>query len=145
MNKLVTNILAKAIGVFVSLFGLLLLGTSVLGVLKCYSDIKFSLESFAVVVGILGLFASGLYFMWIGYSLLIFKRITSTSWLLLTSIPAISITLAFGAFIQSLWEKPEKGYSFLSATVLIALGMTVFLVSFFFIGKALMSIFRKRF
>ena len=144
MNRLVTNISAKAIGVFVFLFGLLLLSTSILGVLKVRSDIKFSLDGFAIAAGILFLFFSGFYFMWRGYSILFRKRITFTLLLYLTTIPSFLITLTFAFFIRSLWERPETGYSFLSATVLLFLDMTVFLISFFFISKALMSIFRKR-
>ena len=143
MNKLIANIFAKAIGVFVFLFGLLLLSTPVFVVLKVHSDINFSWKGFAIVAFIFFMSYLGFYFMRIGFSILIFKRISSTSLSLLTFIPAFSITIVFLDFIKSLWEKPDKGYSFLSVTVLSVLYLTVFLTSFAVIESALTSIFRK--
>jgi len=143
MSRLVVKIFAIAIGIFVFLFSLLLLGTSILGALKVHNDVNLSLEGSMVVAGILVLFLSGLYFMWISFSILILKRITDTSMTLLTAIPSLLITLIFCELIKNLWDEPEKDYSFLSKIVLLVLLLTVFLFLFFFISKALMTIFRR--
>jgi arginine exporter protein ArgO len=60
VSKLVARISAIAIGILVFLFGLLLLSTSVFGVLKVHNDIEFSLEGFLIVAGVLFLFFSTL-------------------------------------------------------------------------------------
>lgn len=143
MSKLVAKIFSIAIGLIVFLFGLLLLGTSVLAALKLHNDIDLSLEGSMVAVGILFLFFAGFYFMWISYSILILKRITSTSMLILTGITSLFITITFCEFIQYLWNKPEKGYSFLPKIVLAVLYITVFVISYFVITKILMNIFRR--
>ncbi len=143
MSRLVVKIFAIAIGIFVFLFSLLLLGTSILGALEVHNDINLSLEGSMVVAGILVLFLSGLYFMWISFTILILKRITDTSMTLLTVILSLLITLIFCELIKNLWDEPEKDYSFLSKIVLLFLLLTVFLFLVFFISKALMTIFRR--
>ena len=102
MNKM----FSIAIGVIVFLFGLLLLGTSALGAMKVYGDINSPLEGFLVTVAILCLFFASFYFMWIGYSVLILKRITGTSMLILSVILSIFITVASVELIENLWIKP---------------------------------------
>ena len=143
MSRLVVKIFAIAIGIFIFLFSLLLLFTSIFGALRVHNDINLSLEGFMVVAGILFLFLSGLYFMWISFSILILKRITGISMTLLTAIPSLLITFIVCELIKNLWNEPEKGYSFLSKIVLLVLLSTVFLSLFFFISKALMTIFRR--
>ena len=143
MSKLVAKILRVAIGLIVFLFGLLLLGTSVLAALKLHNDIDLSLEGSMVAGGILGLFCMGFYFMWISYSILILKKITAISMLILTSITSFFITFTFCDLIKYLWYKPEQDYGFLSKTVLAILYITAFVISYFLITKTLMNIFSR--
>ena len=136
MNKLVAKIFAISIGVIVFLFSLLLIGTSVFGAIKIHSDINLSLEGFLATAGILFLFFVSFYFMWISYSILILKRITVTSMLILTVIPSIIITIAFKLLMRYLWVKP--------GIVLVVLSLTVFIISYYFITKILMYAFQIR-
>ncbi len=143
MSKLVTKIFAITIGVFIFSFGLLLLVASVLGILKCHSDINLSLEGSLAAIGILSLLLIGFYLMWISYSMLVLKKVTDTSMLMLICIPSIIISFLSLELLKKVREKPEMGYSFLEKVAIMAFFVTVLATSFFFISKTLVNLFRQ--
>lgn len=142
-KRIMTRLAAGTIGVLVFLFGLLLLCTSAVGIVIVRGDVGLSVEGLLVIVGVLFLACSGFYFLWIGYSILIRRRITFTSLLLLSVIPAFLIALFVIDFIKRFWEKPGDGYNFFYHAVLSTLALIVFLVLCAMISKALMRLFRK--
>ena len=142
-KRIMTRLAAGTIGVLVFLFGLLLLCASAAGIVIVRGDVGPSVEGLLVIVGVLGLACSGLYFLWIGYSILIRKRITATSLVLLSGMLAFLITLFVVGFIKRFWEKPSDGYDFFHHAVLSTLAIVVLLGLYAIILRALMRLFRK--
>ena len=144
MNKLAAKAFAISIGILVFLFGLLLLTTSVVAVVKLHNEINLSLEDFLAGIGILFLFFTGFYFMGISYSMLVLKRISDTSLLILTAIFSFCIAMILDLLIKSFLGKPEDGYGFVLKTLLMASFLTALLISFFFIIKTMTILFRRK-
>ena len=142
-KRIMTRLARGTIGVLVFLFGLLLLCTSAAGIVIVRGDVGPSVEGLLVIGGVLFLACSGFYFLWIGYSILIRKRVTATSLLLLSVIPTILITLFVVEFIKRFWEKPSDGYSFFHLAVLSTLVILLLMGLYAIILKALMRLFRK--
>jgi hypothetical protein len=142
-KRIMTRSARGTIGVLVFLSGLLLLCTSAVGIVMVRGDGGSSVEGLLVIVGVLGLACSGLYFLWIGYSILIRKRITGISLSLLSVIPALLITMFIADFIERFWEKPSDGYSFFHIAVLSTLTMIVFVGLCTITLRALVRLFRK--
>jgi len=138
-----TQLARGTVGVVVFLFGLLLLCTSAAGIVMVQGDIGPSVEGLLVIVGVLALACSGFYFLWIGYSILIRKRIAATAVLLLSCLPAFFIALFVVGFVQRFWGKSSDGQTFFRLAVLSTLAMIVFLGLFAIILKALMRLFSK--
>ncbi len=146
VNKLYcAQLAAKTIGILVSLCGLFLLGMFIVSLVVAIADgwFELSVDGFLSSLGLLVIAGMGLYFIWIGFRILVLKRISATSFILLTVIPAIFLSAEGICLIKTFWEKPAEGYGFISFAFLATITMVVFVSSYALSLKVFLSIFRK--
>jgi hypothetical protein len=143
IKRTITRLAAGTIGVLVLFSGLALLGTLVIPAAIKNSWFEVSIDGFLALLGLLFIVCIGLYFIWVGFSILALRRISTISFTLLTVLPPLVLTFAAASLMKTFWERPAGGYSLLSLIILLTICITVFAISYAFNLKILLIIFRK--
>ncbi len=142
-KRIITRLAAGTIAIFVSLSGLFFLGFCFYCLVAENGWFEVSMDGFFALLGLLFLVCIGLYFTWIGFSILVLKRITTISFMILTVLPPLVLSFAAAYLMKTFWERPAEGYSHLSLIILLTIGIAVFTSSFAFFLKVFLIIFRK--
>ncbi len=141
--KLLDKIAVIITGVFCFLFGLLCLGIPILGLLILHNDLKISLEDMMAILGLLGIFLSGFYFIWNSYTIIIHKRISFSVTLIFATVPSFLIAFCVSNTIIHMWDKPSEGYGIIFQIAIMVLHIILFVIPWFIIMKALVNLFRR--
>lgn len=143
ITRITTRLAAGTIAILVSFLGLALIGMFVFVVVTDKIEFEFSIGGSLSILGLLFIASIGLYFTWLGFSILVLKRITHTFFLLLAMLPPFFLSIAVISLMKTFWDRPADGDTLLSGVIFLAVVMVVYLVSFAFILKILLRIFKK--
>jgi hypothetical protein len=143
ITRTITRLAAGTIAILASFLGLALIGMFVFIVATDKIEFEFSVDGSLSLLGLLFIASIGLYFIWIGFSILVLKRVTHTFFLLLALLPPFFLSIAVVSLMKTFWNRPAEGYTLLSGVIFLVIAMVVYLVSFAFILKVFLRIFKK--
>ena len=138
---------AVTIGVLVGSSGLFFLGAAFtcLIVIILKGDVEFSIEGLLILLGLLCIVFTGFYFIWIGYSILILKKITKDSLFNLSFfltpfllVPAILLVVGIDNWLTG------QTRSLLAKIISIGLGFVIFVVLYTLLLILFKWAFRKQ-
>ncbi len=139
------QVAASSIGALVAASGLLLLTVLVVFITRTGNDgwLEFSINGFLVSFGLLVSVCICLYFIWIGFSILFLKKISTMSLVLIAMLPAFLVSMTAASFIKDFGYRLFGQKGFFATVLLVATAMVVFLFVFAVIAKNLTKILGK--